>query len=304
MRERKDESNALQQRTVTDQAFIWAETAAVAGGTRQQQQQQCSQLLSHSVSPPQLEKRWTRRGGGTGDTHLEHTTFPIPAIWFLEYYVGFPSFALQRLNSLFLLILLWPSITMSSVLIWRDIHAKGKRGSNENQHWSLYRSDISTSRRLKRHSAHYASLLSTSLWSPGALSQLCASSGGKKTGLVIGAVRILCSKQAWAFPFFRFFTCMAIEFFLDRKQRQEKSVNINLLHEKKTATKFSFAEFHCFWILCIPAQGRPGLRCETQLVSNRSFQLSFNHVLAVGQTSAVCSWHQHLRYKYKRVYSL
>lgn len=182
MRERKDESNALQQRTVTDQAFIWAETAAVAGRT-QQQQQQHSALLYHSVPPPQLETRWTRRGGGTVDTHREHNTSPMPPeIWFLEYsVVGFSSFALQHINSLFLLILFCPSITLSCVLIWRGIHAKGKRGLNENQHWSLYRSDISTSRRLKRHSAHCVNLLTTPLSSPGVLSQLCVSSSGWKS---------------------------------------------------------------------------------------------------------------------------
>lgn len=114
MRERKDESNALQQRTVTDQAFIWAQTAAVAGRTQRQQQQHCFQ----SVPPPQLETRWTRRGGGAGDTHREHNTSPMPpAIWFPEYYVGFSSFALQHISSLFHLILFSPSLTLSSVLI-------------------------------------------------------------------------------------------------------------------------------------------------------------------------------------------
>lgn len=46
-RVRKDESNALQQRTVTDRAFILAEIAPVAGRPRREQWDQlCSQATA------------------------------------------------------------------------------------------------------------------------------------------------------------------------------------------------------------------------------------------------------------------
>lgn len=109
-REGVHESNALQQRTVTDQAFIWAETAAVEGRTQEQQRrQQHSELLYYSVPLSQLETRWTQRGGDTGITHWEHNTSLIPPpVWFLDYYIGFSSFALQHMSSLFLLTLFSP----------------------------------------------------------------------------------------------------------------------------------------------------------------------------------------------------
>lgn len=72
MRERKDESNALQQRTVIDRAFILAEAAAVAGRT-QQRRRQHQDCFHHS---------W--RGGEHKDvktqgTHSgEYITSPVP----------------------------------------------------------------------------------------------------------------------------------------------------------------------------------------------------------------------------------
>lgn len=91
--ERKDESNALQQRTVTEQAFIWAETAALGGRTQQRRQHWA--LIYHSLPSLQLETRWTRKGGRSGDAHRKHNTTPmlVPRR-FLEYHVDFYSFAM------------------------------------------------------------------------------------------------------------------------------------------------------------------------------------------------------------------
>lgn len=157
--------------------------------------QHCSitQCLHHS---------WRQGGHEEAEAHWMHTGSTTPLQCHQQYdfwntMLAFSSFALQHISSLFVLILFSPSITLSSVLIWRGIHAKGKRGLNENQHRSLYRSDISTSRRLKRHSAHYANLLSTPLRFPGVLSQLCVSSSGRKSGELLplrSTYEKLCSK--------------------------------------------------------------------------------------------------------------
>lgn len=89
--ERKDESNALQQRTVTEQAFIGAQTAALGGRTRQRQQRH-SALIYHSAPPRQLETRWTQKGGVSGDTHWKHnTTSMLVHLSSLEYCVDFYS---------------------------------------------------------------------------------------------------------------------------------------------------------------------------------------------------------------------
>lgn len=133
-REGKDESNALQQSPVTDQAFISAETAAVAGRTQQQQLQHRSitQCLHHS---------WRQGGHEEGDRHREHNTSPLsPAIWFLEYYAS----SLPRSTSIPLSsshssvhLLLIPQSWFEGVFMPRE----RKHGLNKNQR-SLYRSDI------------------------------------------------------------------------------------------------------------------------------------------------------------------
>lgn len=97
MRERKDESNALQQRTVTDRAFILAETAAVAGRTqrRRRRWRQNQDCFHHSWRGGEHKEVKTQ-----GTLSGEYITSPMPPeIWFLEYYFGFSSFVWQHMRS-------------------------------------------------------------------------------------------------------------------------------------------------------------------------------------------------------------
>lgn len=161
MRERKDESNALQQRTVTDQAFIWVETAAVAGRTQQQRRQQHSSIIQC------LQHSWIRGGHEEAEAQGIHTnTSPMPPgilCWLFQLCLGAYQFlsppdTLQFICCPFLLSWFEGVFMPRESVAWMRISG------------SLYRSDVGTSRRLKRHSAHYANLLSTPLRSPSVLS--------------------------------------------------------------------------------------------------------------------------------------
>lgn len=81
---------------------------------------------------------------------------------------------------------------------------------------------------------------------------------------------------------------MAIQFFgqcgKDKKNRRAK---VNFLYKKKkTTTKFSFASVPLLANLAHSSWGTPRTKMWNTLVSNRSFQLSYTHFLAVEQTPA------------------
>lgn len=255
MRERKDESNALQQRTVTDQAFIWAETAAVAGRT----QQQCLAPLYHSVPPPQLETRWTQRGGGTreytpGAQHLSNATSKMISgilYWLFQLFLAacqypFPPETLQSIHYPLL------CLDLKGVLCQRRAWLEWESATV-----SLYRSDIKTSRRLERHSAHYANLLSTlSVISRGFITALCLirwRQVWELSALKRTHAKFFCIQATVFFLLLNSLSCdcWVIQSKLGRIQGEGKRrTTVAFLHEaEKTATKMPF---HCLELDTFP----------------------------------------------------
>lgn len=84
-------------------------------------QQQLSTLLNHPMPPSQPETSWMQKGGLGDKDWKQHTSPMPPSIWFLEYSLDFSSFVLYPSVSVF------PpdTHTVSSWLIWRNIHASG-----------------------------------------------------------------------------------------------------------------------------------------------------------------------------------
>lgn len=92
-RVRKDESNALQQRTVTDGAFILAETAPVAGRPRRQRWDRlCSQA---TAAGEEGEEKEVKTRGSTSHLLLCRQRRS------LGYYFGFSSSSWQQITSFF-----------------------------------------------------------------------------------------------------------------------------------------------------------------------------------------------------------
>lgn len=128
--------------------------------------------------------------------------------------------------------------TLSSVLIWRGIHAKGKRGLNENQCWSLYRSDISTSRRLNIMQIPWVLLCDLQ-----GVYHSSVSSSERSQGSYWHweAYESLCLKKASDFLLFFFIVlygyCVLGQWTKTRKTEIQKWI----CYKKKTATTLSFA---------------------------------------------------------------
>lgn len=156
-RVRKDESNALQQRTVTDWAFILAETAPVAGQPRRQQwDQRCSQATA--AGEEGKRKRWKHEGA-------RHTfcfrTLPGILFWLFQLGLAADHFFFSPLSD------------SPSSPINRGLNRKVKRGANDDKRRSHHRSDVSGSRGLKRRREQSVHISGVVLWElPGFVSQL------------------------------------------------------------------------------------------------------------------------------------
>lgn len=135
-RARKDESNALQQRTVTDRALILAETAPVAGGRRRQQRDQhCSPTTT--AGEEGNKKRWRHKGARHTSCSAGKT---LPGILFWLFQLGLAA------DHFFF------SLLSDSPLsrIKRGLSTEVTRGANDDKRRSPHRSDVSSGRGLER----------------------------------------------------------------------------------------------------------------------------------------------------------